>query len=90
MNVANKVELYLGKFTEDMKGIERWVQITHNDRGDYWAIAWIKPPPWSTRLDEYLRTDSHRGGQYGGGESGTRPHRAGICLDDGSGGKPDH
>ena len=45
MSVAEKVEIYLGKFTEDMKAIERWVQVTHNTHGDYWASAWIKPPP---------------------------------------------
>lgn len=45
MSVAEKVELYLGKFTEDMKGVEKWVQVTHNTHGDYWADAWIKPPP---------------------------------------------
>ncbi len=43
--VAAKVEIYLGKFTEDMKGLERWVQVTHNNHGDYWPSAWIKPPP---------------------------------------------
>jgi len=46
MAVANKVELYVGKFTEDMKGIERWVQVTHNTHGDYWADTWIKPAVW--------------------------------------------
>ena len=45
MSVAEKVEIYLGKFTEDMKGIEKWVQVTHNTHGDYWASAWIQPPP---------------------------------------------
>ena len=42
--VAEKVEIYLGKFTEDMKGLERWVKVTDNNRGDYWPNAWIKPP----------------------------------------------
>ena len=45
MSVAEKVEIYLGKFTEDLKAVERWVQVTHNTHGDYWASAWIKPPP---------------------------------------------
>jgi len=44
MAVAEKVEIYVGKFTEDMKGIERWVQVTHNKHGDYWADTWIEPP----------------------------------------------
>lgn len=43
--VAEKVEVYLGKFTEDFKGIERWVKVTDNQRGDYWPDAWIQPPP---------------------------------------------
>jgi hypothetical protein len=43
--VAEKVEIYLGKFTEDFKGIERWVKVTDNQRGDYWPDAWIQPPP---------------------------------------------
>lgn len=46
MAVAEKVELYVGKFTEDMKGIERWVQVTHNTHGDYWADTWVKPAVW--------------------------------------------
>ncbi len=46
MAVAEKVELYVGKFNEDMKGIERWVQVTHNTHGDYWADTWIKPAVW--------------------------------------------
>ena len=54
MAVAEKVEIYLGKFTEDMKGVERWVQVTHNNHGDYWASAWIKPPAgppaWMTAI----------------------------------------
>ena len=45
MSVAENVEIYIGKFTEDMKGIERWVKVTDNKHGDYWPCAWIKPPP---------------------------------------------
>jgi len=45
MSVANNVEVYIGKFTEDMKGVERWVKVTNNNHGDYWPCAWIKPPP---------------------------------------------
>ncbi|TFG88602.1 MAG: hypothetical protein E4H18_01880, partial [Hyphomicrobiales bacterium] len=44
--VAEKVEIFVGKFTEDFKGIERWVQVTHNTHGDYWADTWIKPAVW--------------------------------------------
>ncbi|MGB8353790.1 MAG: hypothetical protein WCD79_07890 [Chthoniobacteraceae bacterium] len=45
MSVAENVEIYIGKFTEDMKGIERWVKVTDNKHGDYWPCAWVKPPP---------------------------------------------
>ncbi len=44
-DVAEKVEIYLGKFTNDMHGIERWVKVTDNHRGDYWPDAWVKPAP---------------------------------------------
>ncbi len=43
-HVAAGVEVYLGLFTADMKGIERWVQVTGNTHGDYWPDAWVKPP----------------------------------------------
>jgi len=43
MDVAANVEIYIGKFTDDFKGIERWVQVTHSTGGNYWANAWIKP-----------------------------------------------
>jgi len=46
MAVAEKVEIYVGKFTEDFKSIERWVQVTHNTHGDYFADTWIEPAVW--------------------------------------------
>ncbi len=64
-DVAAKVEIYLGKFAPDFKSVERWVQVTSNQRGDYWPDAWIKPPPgppvWlSTRpaIEEAVATAS--------------------------------
>ncbi|MGB2780479.1 MAG: hypothetical protein WBD63_03245, partial [Phycisphaerae bacterium] len=30
----------------NVKSIERWVQVTHNTHGDYWADTWIKPAVW--------------------------------------------
>ncbi len=47
--VAAGVEVYFGKFTEDFHDIERWVKVSHNERGDYWPDAWVKPdvpPAW--------------------------------------------
>ncbi|PTY04177.1 hypothetical protein DB346_05170 [Verrucomicrobia bacterium LW23] len=42
-NVAENVEIYLGKFAPDMKTVERFVPISANKRGDYWPDVWIKP-----------------------------------------------
>ncbi len=36
------VEIYLGRFSTDMKRIERWVRISDNDRGDFYPDAWIE------------------------------------------------
>ncbi|MEZ0299364.1 MAG: LamG-like jellyroll fold domain-containing protein, partial [Candidatus Methylacidiphilales bacterium] len=52
MHVANTVEVYVGKFDDDFKKVERWVQVTHNKHGDYYPDTWIKPqtsvPTWYT------------------------------------------
>lgn len=40
---AEGVEIYLGRFTEALDGIEGWVQISHNKRGDFMGDAWIDP-----------------------------------------------
>lgn len=42
-HVAEKVEIYLGKFTEGLDGVEKWMAVSSNSRGDYWPCAWIKP-----------------------------------------------
>ena len=44
-NVAEKVEIYIGKFADDMKTMERFVQVSSNNRGDYFPDIWIKPSP---------------------------------------------
>lgn len=38
-----KAELFLGKFAEDLKSIDRWIQVTHNDRADIFGDTWINP-----------------------------------------------
>ncbi len=44
-HVAEKIEVYVGKFSDDLKTVERWVPVTANKRGDYWADVWVKPTP---------------------------------------------
>ncbi|MFC2171158.1 hypothetical protein ACFLU6_00840, partial [Acidobacteriota bacterium] len=36
------VEIYLGKFDTQFASIEDWIQITRNDRGDFYPDAWIE------------------------------------------------
>lgn len=43
LEVAEKVEVYLGKFSADLTGVDQWVTVTANKHGDYWPDAWIKP-----------------------------------------------
>ncbi|MGB8354635.1 MAG: LamG-like jellyroll fold domain-containing protein [Chthoniobacteraceae bacterium] len=42
-DVAEKVQIYLGRFKDDFSGIERWIQVTHSKGGNYWSNVWIKP-----------------------------------------------
>ena len=39
----DKVEISIGRLDEGLTKIEKWVQITHNDKGDYIPEAWIEP-----------------------------------------------
>ena len=41
----DKVEISIGKLDEGLTKIERWVQITDDDKGDYLPEAWIEPNP---------------------------------------------
>ncbi|MGE9290954.1 MAG: hypothetical protein ACQKBT_08190, partial [Puniceicoccales bacterium] len=41
--VADRIEIYIGKFSEDLTELEEWMRVTSNDRGDYWADVWIEP-----------------------------------------------
>ena len=38
-----QANLYLGRFDEGFNKVEKWVQITHDDKGDFFGDAWIKP-----------------------------------------------
>lgn len=36
------VEVFVGRFSADLSRVERWVQVTHNDRADFFPDAWIE------------------------------------------------
>ncbi|MEI6536369.1 MAG: LamG-like jellyroll fold domain-containing protein, partial [Verrucomicrobiaceae bacterium] len=36
------VEIYLGRFEPEFHAIEKWVQVTRNDRGDFFPDVWIE------------------------------------------------
>jgi hypothetical protein len=38
-----QVEIYLGRFAEDFTSVESWVQVTNNQRADFYPDAWIDP-----------------------------------------------
>ncbi len=38
-----KAELFLGEFAPDLKSIERWIQVTDNDRADIFGDTWVNP-----------------------------------------------
>ncbi len=39
---SHDANLYLGKFNNDFTKIEKWVQVTHDDKGDFYGDAWIR------------------------------------------------
>ena len=40
---GGRVEVYLGRFSEDFRTIEAWTQVTRNDHADFYPDAWIDP-----------------------------------------------
>lgn len=36
-----EVEVYVGRFSEDLREVDGWVQVTHNTRGDFHPDVWI-------------------------------------------------
>jgi len=38
---GGKVEIYVGKFSEDLKSVESWFQVSHNDRADFYPDVWL-------------------------------------------------
>ena len=41
---GKEVEIYLGRFSQDFKKIERWIQVTHNQSADFYPDLWLSPP----------------------------------------------
>ncbi|CAN5450756.1 hypothetical protein BH23VER1_BH23VER1_03940 [soil metagenome] len=42
---GDRANLYLGQFDPAFTKVERWVQITNDQRGDFFGDAWIAPTP---------------------------------------------
>ena len=38
---GQKVEVYVGKFSPDLKAVEGWFQVTHNNKADFYPDVWI-------------------------------------------------
>jgi len=39
---GQKVEVYVGRFSPDLKKVEDWFQLTHNDRADFYPEVWLE------------------------------------------------
>ena len=44
-----QVEIYLGRFSADFSHVDRWAQVTSNDRGDSYPDVWIDAGSTATR-----------------------------------------
>jgi hypothetical protein len=40
---GREVEIYIGRFNADLTTIESWLQVTKNDRGDFFPDVWVAP-----------------------------------------------
>ncbi len=38
---GGKVEIYVGKFSADLKSVEKWFQVSHNDKADFYPDVWL-------------------------------------------------
>jgi len=38
---GRKVEVYIGRFSSDLKSVEKWLQVSHNDRADFYPDVWL-------------------------------------------------
>ena len=55
---GEQVEIHLGRFSPDFSSVERWIQVTHNRRADFYPDAWIDP---SERPPDPVTRDIDRG-----------------------------
>ena len=39
---GQKVEVYVGRFSPDLKKVEEWFQLTHNNRADFYPEVWLE------------------------------------------------
>lgn len=46
------VEIYLGRFSDNLGSIESWCRVTHNDKADFFPDVWIETGPDSDILEE--------------------------------------
>ncbi|MGH9462564.1 MAG: hypothetical protein ACRD1X_15220, partial [Vicinamibacteria bacterium] len=40
---GEQVEIHVGRFATDFSSVERWVQVSHNERADFYPDVWIDP-----------------------------------------------
>ncbi len=45
---GTRVELYVGRFSPDLKKVEAWVQVTHNKKADFYPDVWLANGPESS------------------------------------------
>jgi hypothetical protein len=76
------VEVYLGRFDPDLTGVEAWVQVSRNDRADYWGDAWIAPPdPVLVVRPAQITADTMMGASDPPGQTVTVSNGGGGTLD---------
>ena len=45
---GEKVEIYVGKFSADLRSVEEWIQVTHNSLADFYPDVWLASGSQST------------------------------------------
>ena len=44
---GQKVEIYVGRFSPDLKSVEEWLQVSDNDRADFYPDVWLANGRWA-------------------------------------------
>ena len=39
---GNEAEIFVGRFSDDLRGVEAWAKLTDNDTGDYYPDVWVE------------------------------------------------